>query len=183
MVQVSDVKLSARSRARHEESNNQQRQAKPHDIRGVIPLVDYTNPAKFPPYIFREYPKMPLLDGNKPIVIDESGGVLVFYDAADEVEFKDMNPEVADEIDRNAPVKQMSERYAELEGEVEKLKRKLIEAGIEPDEPKRGGGLATIVRANDADDEPGLKEQVRAAADKAQTTSLPRSNPLKKAKQ
>src|SRR5882672_3089267 len=184
MVQVADVKLPARTRKRFEDENNQQRTAKPHDIRSSIPLIDATNPAKFPPYIFREYPKMPLLDGNRPIVIDESGGVLVFYEAADEVEFKDLNPEVAEEIERNAPVKQMHERYAMLEDEVEKLKRKLREAGIEQDDER--SGLAGVVQDRDDELAGGLKEQVRQAADRAAGQSDEKSkvgmsgNPLKK---
>ena len=177
MVTISDVKLPSRTRARYEEEANKSKASKPHDIRSAIPLVDYTNPAKFPPYMFREYPKMPLLDLNKPIVIDESGGVLVFYDATDEVEFKEMNPEIADEIERNAPAKQIAERYAALEEEVEELKKKLAEAGIET-APVRPSGLAGLVRSNEEDPpEGGLKAQVRKAADNAQNGNR---NPLKK---
>ena len=180
-----DLKLPERTRNRIQAEGDIQRQQKPHDIRSAIPLVDYTNPAKFPPYMFREYPKMPLLDGNKPIVIDDAGGVLVFYDAADEVEFKDMNPEIADEIERNQPAKQAHERLQDLESEVEELRRKLRAAGIEADEP-RSGGLASLVRPNrvvDEDDhQPGLKQQVREAAERAEAgKSAPgAANPLKK---
>ncbi len=74
MVQVHEgIKIPERARARHETESNLHRQTKPHDIRGSIPMVDYTNPAKFPPYIFREYPKMPLLDHNSQPVISVDG--------------------------------------------------------------------------------------------------------------
>lgn len=168
-----DVKLPDRTRARHEEAAQLGRAAKPHDIRMSIPFVDYTNPAKFPPYVFREYPKMPLLDNNRPIVIDDSGGVLVFYDAADEVEFKDMNPDLAEEIERNAPAKQIHERFADMEEEIEKLRRKLAEAGIEPEARPARGGLAGVVRASE--DGESLKAKVQEAADRAA-----KPNPLKK---
>jgi hypothetical protein len=132
MVQMTrDIKLPDRTRQRLEAESNQQRVQKPHDIRGSIPLVDYTNPAKFPPYVYREYPKMPLLDNNQPIIIDESGGVLVFYDAADEVDFKSMNPDVAEEIERNAPAKAIADTIAAQADEIEQLRAKLLAAGID----------------------------------------------------
>lgn len=139
MVTLTKVNLSERTRIRLNAESNQQRAAKPHDIRGAVPLVDYTNPAKFPPYVYREYPKMPLLDGNKPIVIDESGGVLVFYDAADEVDFRDMNPELAEEIERNTPAKTLSDAIAAKDAEIEGLRARLRSAGVEdmPAKPKK----------------------------------------------
>lgn len=167
------VNLPERTRARFETETNQQRVQKPHDIRNSIPLVDYTNPAKFPPYIFREYPKMPLLDGNRPITIDESGGVLVFYDAADEVDFKDMNPELAEEIERNAPAKALADAIAAKDHEIEDLRARLRAAGIAEPEKKPKNALAGALKASvPAETEttggpPGLKE------------TLPR-NPLKK---
>lgn len=146
-MQVTKVNLPDRTRARFEAENNQQRITKPHDIRGAIPLVDYTNPAKFPPYLFREYPKMPLLDGNKPIVIDESGGVLVFYDAVDEVDFKAMNEELAEEIERNAPSRAIADTIAVQAAEIESMRARLRAAGIE-DAPKRPKNVvAGAVRA------------------------------------
>jgi hypothetical protein len=188
MVQVTKVNLPERTRARFEEENNQQRVQKPHDIRGAIPLVDYTNPAKFPPYIFREYPKMPLLDGNKPVVIDESGGVLVFYDATDEADFKDMNPELADEIERNAPDKTYSDRIAAQESQIEDLRARLRAAGLE-DTVARKKAAATA----EADGEPNAITQI-VARDEGKAAGLrdtlpparksgnnpPKGNPLKK---
>lgn len=188
-VQITKVNLPERTRARFETESNQQRVQKPHDIRSAIPLVDYTNPAKFPPYVFREYPKMPLLDGNAPIIIDESGGVLVFYDAADEVEFKDMNPEIAEEIERNAPAKAYADRIASQESEIEDLRARLRAAGLADEKPvsalaaavrPAGAGAKTnrpkaAVKKADADAtmdvaEPGLRDTLPKAA----------VNPLKK---
>lgn len=179
MVQVMDVKLPERTRARLEAEGNQQRVQKPHDIRGAIPLVDYTNPAKFPPYVFREYPKMPLLDNNRPIVIDESGGVLVFYDAADEVDFKSLNPDVADEIERNAPAKALADTLAAQADEIEVLRAKLRAAGIETGENKARNPLAGVARP-----EPAVEPNAPGGAPKAEeglAARLPRrNNPLKK---
>lgn len=145
MVQITKVNLPERTRARFETESNQQRVLKPHDIRGAIPLVDYTNPAKFPPHAFREYPKMPLLAGNQPIIIDESGGVLVFYDAADETEFKGLNPELADEIEANAPTKALADLVASKDAELETLRARLRAAGLE-DKKKPTNALAAAVR-------------------------------------
>lgn len=179
MVTVTKVVLSDRSRARYEAEADQQRAQKPHDIRSAIPLVDYTNPAKFPPYKFREYPKMPLLDNNLPIIIDESGGVLVFYDAADEVEFKDNNPEIADEIERNAPAKALSDRLADQEEELNNLRAMLQRAGIEaPEKAKPRSRNAVAAATNDelGDDAGGGPDNLRDALKKAESGG----NPLKK---
>lgn len=155
MVQVTKVNLSERTRARFEAESNQQRVTKPHDIRGAIPLVDYTNPAKFPPYLFREYPKMPLLTGNQPIVIDESGGVLVFYDAADETEFKGLNPELADEIEANAPTKALADLVASKDAEIEDMRARLRKAGLDDGAMKKpANALAAAVRPGTAKPRP-----------------------------
>lgn len=179
--QVTKVHLPERTRARFEEEGNQQRVLKPHDIRGAIPLVDYTNPAKFPPYIFREYPKMPLLDGNKPVVIDESGGVLVFYDAADEVEFRDLNPELADEIERNTPAKALSEALAAKDAQIEDMRARLRAAGIEDDPKKPKSALAGVVRADDVVSEGAASPPVPGLRETLPKTDDPKTgNPLKK---
>lgn len=199
MVTVTDVKLPTRTRARLEAESNQQRVLKPHDIRGAIPLVDYTNPAKFPPYVFREYPKMPLLDGNKPITIDESGGVLVFYDAADEVEFKDMNPEIADEIERNTPSVTLANAIAAKDQQLEDMRARLRAAGlddsIEERKPVKNALKAAVrpsvppagkstEKAPEAKDEPGgggLAAQVKAAEAAAETGKPGKpANPLQR---
>src|ERR1700679_19949 len=142
---VTSVKLSDRARARLDVEQNTQRIQKPHDIRGAIPLVDWTNPAKFPPYVFREYPKMPLLDGNKPIIIDDSGNVLIFHEAADEVDFKELNPELADEIDRHTPAKAIADTIAAQADEIESLRAKLRAAGVATDEKKPKNPLSAAV--------------------------------------
>lgn len=195
MVTIADVRLPTRTRDRLEAENNIQRVQKPHDIRGSIPLVDYTNPAKFPPYVFREYPKMPLLDGNKPIILDSSGNVLIFYDAADEVEFKDMNPEVADEIDRNTPAKAIADMVAAQSQEIEDLRAKLRAAGIEPPESQKKprNALAGVTGPKVAPVEEPLAEVFKApegglaaqikAAEQEQAPVLKagsKANPLKK---
>lgn len=184
---VTKVNLPERTRARFEAESNQQRVLKPHDIRGAIPLVDYTNPTKFPPYLFREYPKMPLLTGNQPIVIDESGGVLVFYDAADETEFKSLNPELADEIENNAPTKALADLVASKDAEIEDMRARLRAAGLE-DRKKPVSALADVVRPNAARPRPvhakapepaleGVAAQIKQAeADQASGGR----NPLKK---
>lgn len=183
-LQITNVKLSDRTRNRLEAESNQQRIQKPHDIRGAIPLVDYTNPAKFPPYVFREYPKMPLLDDNRPIVIDESGGVLVFYDAADEVEFKDMNPTIAEEIERNAPAKSIADRIAAQEDEITSLRAKLSAAGIATDGPKKkpSNRLAAIARepaALVAETAPEASGGLRGSLPSNPVVAKPKVNPLK----
>jgi len=155
---LENMKLSERSRARHIEQNNQQQTFKPHDIRSSIPLVDYTNAAKFPPYQFREYPKMPLLDGNQPIRIDDTGTILTFYDKEDEEEFRSMNPEIAEIIDRNTPTKTMAEALAAKDEELSELRSKLLAAGLEVPEKGRKPVATT------------LKDVVRqAAGDAAQS--------------
>lgn len=193
MVAVTQVKLPTRTQNRLEAEHNIQRVHKPHDIRGSIPLVDYTNPAKFPPYVFREYPKMPLLDGNRPIILDTSGNVLIFYDAADEVEFKDMNPEIAEEIDRNTPAKAIADTIAAQSQEIEDLRARLRAAGIEAPEVKKkpANALAGLTGAKVAPDAPeptetgkeapgeGLAAQIKAA-EEAQPKTGPKVNPLKK---
>ncbi len=179
-VQVMKVNLPERTRARHEAENNQQRVSKPHDIRMSIPQVDYTNPAKFPPYVFREYPKMPLLDGNKPIVIDDSGGVLVFYDAADEMDFKAMNEELAEEIERNTPARALSDAIAAKDDEIEDLRARLRAAGVAEPVKKPSRGLAGVVRqsAPAGDD---VTEDPPPAAEGGLRETLPQNgNPLKK---
>lgn len=188
MVQVTKVNLPDRTRARFEAENNQQRVTKPHDIRGAIPLVDYTNPAKFPPYLFREYPKMPLLTGNQPIVIDESGGVLVFYDAADETEFKSLNPELAEEIENNAPTKTLADAIASKDAEIEDMRARLRKAGLDDGAKKPANALVAVTRPNTVKPRPahvkpsepaseGMAAQIKQAeADQAGG----KLNPLKK---
>lgn len=188
-MQVTKVNLPERTRARFETEANQQRVLKPHDIRGAIPLVDYTNPAKFPPYLFREYPKMPLLAGNRPIIIDESGGVLVFYDAADEVEFKSLNPELADEIENNAPTKALADLVASKDAEIEDMRARLRKAGLDDGARKPASALAGAVRPNAAKPRPaqakapesapegGMAEQIKQAE---ANQAGGKANPLKK---
>jgi hypothetical protein len=77
---------------------------------------------------------MPLLDGNRPIRIDETGTLLTFYDKEDEEEFRELNPDIADEIDRNTPSKTMAEALAAKDEELSELREKLRAAGIEPPE-------------------------------------------------
>jgi len=199
-VQVANVKLPQRTQSRLEAESSQNRALKPHDIRMSIPMVDYTNPAKFPPYVFREYPKMPLLDNNRPIIINESGDVLIFYEAVDEVEFKEMNPDVADEIDRNTPAKQIASVIAAQEETIEDLRARLRAAGL-ADGPVRKAGatpknaLAGLTGPKVAPlaDEPtemaseapngGLASQIKAAeAEQAPTPKAEggKPNPLKK---
>lgn len=189
MVQVTQVILPDRTRARMEAENQQQRVQKPHDIRSAIPLVDYTNPAKFPPYLFREYPKMPLLTGNKPIVIDESGGVLVFYDAADEVDFKSMNPELAEEIEANTPARAMADTMASQAAEIEDMRARLRAAGLDTGERKAKNPLTAVTRAAVAANEVKLTETASPAKEATPETgirdTLPpnepkKANPLKK---
>lgn len=195
-LQMTDgVKLPTRTRDRIAEQGEINRVAKPHDIRGSIPLVDYTNPAKFPSYVFREYPKMPLLDGNKPIVVDEVGTVLVFFDAEDETEFMDMNPEIAEEIERNSPAKLASNKLAQAADEIEELRRKLMAAGIDPDAGKRRTSVPTtkvsgLARGEfkppvEEPEEGGLREQIAEAKAAESEASAIKSggNPLRKKKQ
>lgn len=173
MVQsaLRDVKLSDRARSRVEQARDVQKIQKPHDIRNMIPKVAWTDPASFPPYVFREYPKMPLLDGNRPIKLNESGDLLMFYDIDDEREFKDNNPDLVNEIERNEPTKQAASAIAVLTDEVSELRERLRAAGLDPDAGKRkkpaSGGLAAAVR-----DEPEtsastegseLRDQLKAA--------------------
>lgn len=164
MVQVTQVKLGDRARTRLNQEVEAHRAQKPHDIRMAIPQgVDWTNPAKFPPYMFREYPKMPLLDGNRPIVIDEVGTILVFFDASDEADFKHDNPEIAEEIDRNAPAKTMAETLAMQQAQIDELKKRLQAAGLDVSEPKKGGNkLSNAIRGEGKPTE---------AVEAAQTTS------------
>lgn len=184
-VQVTKVNLPERTRARFESEANQQRVTKPHDLRGAIPLVDYTNPAKFPPYVFREYPKMPLVNGNKPIVVDESGGVLVFYDAADEVEFKDLNPELAEEIGNNTPAKALADLVASKDAEIADMRARLRAAGLEDKTAKRPvrNAVTNALRPTAgplqarAAEPSGMAEQIKQA--EAQAGDKP-NNPLKK---
>ena len=174
-AQIIKVKLPERTVNRLEAEARQQRAMKPHDIRGSIPFVDYTNPAKFPPYEYREYPKMPLLDGNKPITIDESGGVLVFYDAADETDFKQLNPEFAEEIERNAPAKSLADTLATQAEEIEDLRARLRAAGLADGEKKAKNALSGAVRPNaDHKEEP--------TEDASEGVKLPPNNPLLKKK-
>jgi len=179
-MQVTKVNLPERTRARLDAESNQQRILKPHDIRSSIPLVDYTNPAKFPPYVFREYPKMPLLDGNRPIVIDESGGVLVFYDAADEVDFKSMNEELAEEIERNTPARALADTIAAKDSEIEDLRARLRAAGLAEPEKKPSRGLAGVVRASAPADEPATETPSPAQGEGLRDTLPKSNNPLKK---
>ncbi len=192
MVTVTKVNLPERTRGRLEAESNQQRVQKPHDIRSAIPLVDYTNPAKFPPYVFREFPKMPLLDGNMPIVIDESGGVLVFYDGQDEAEFKEMNSEIADEIERNEPTKAYADRVASQASEIESLREQLRKAGVAEPVRKSTNKLGAATRpsvpltqqaAPEASDEPAITID-KDPPPKTEGVRLPpnRVNPLKNKK-
>jgi hypothetical protein len=193
MVTVTQVKLPTRTLNRLQAENNLQRVQKPHDLRGSIPMVDYTNPAKFPPYVFREYPKMPLLDNNRPIIVNQSGDVLIFYDAADEVEFKDMNPDVAEEIDRNTPARAIADTIAAQSQEIEDLRARLRAAGIDADQKQPKNALSGITGAKgpvaaertetpDAASGEGLAAQVKAAEQAANEPAKPRANPLKNKK-
>jgi hypothetical protein len=179
-----DLKISDRARALVEQMRDIQKVQKPHDIRSNIPMVDWTNPAKFPPYVFREYPKMPLLDGNLPIKINETGDLLMFYSAEDEDEFMGDNPEIAEEIERNMPAKQYASALAAKDEELSELRERLRKAGLDDGTKKpaakAGGGLASAVRKapeNGTDSDGGLREQVKAAE-----TAAPAGNPLKNKK-
>lgn len=203
MARVTEVKLSERSRTRLNQEIEAHRATKPHDIRMAIPQgVDWTNPAKFPPYMFREYPKMPLLDNNQPIVIDDSGTILVFFDATDEADFKVENPDIAEEIERNAPSKTMAQTLAAQQEQIDMLKERLRAAGLDLNDagaaaPKKNA-LARAVQAAapkveeaPAETSGGLRDTLPrnhdAAPAVAPTVSTPApnkaksSNPLKKA--
>lgn len=54
-----------------------------HDIRAALPFTDQTNPAKFPQYEFRAFPKMLLDDGGKPILGPDKAAIV----ARDESEY------------------------------------------------------------------------------------------------
>lgn len=57
-----------------------------HDIRSAIPFCDQTNPAKFPQYAFRPYPKMPHDESGKPYMKADKSFVVV-NDAQEEALF------------------------------------------------------------------------------------------------
>ncbi len=183
---VTKVNLPDRTKARFEAEANQQRVQKPHDIRSSIPLVDYTNPAKFPPYVYREYPKMPLLDGNRPIVIDESGGVLIFYDATDEVDFKDMNPEIAEEIERNTPARALADAMAAKDAQIEDMRARLRAAGLTDEDEKPVNALRGVARGKLPESGKPVSEASDSADDPKpeglRSTLPPNGNPLKKGK-
>lgn len=164
-ARLDNMKLSERARSRHIEQNEMQQSFKPHDIRRSVPLVDYTDPSKFPPYQFREYPKMPLLDGNRPIKIDETGTLLTFYDKEDEEEFRELNPDIAEEIDRNTPTKTMAEALAAKDEELSELREKLRAVGIEPPEKnqKRNttASLKDIVKQAEGNDAKRLPDALK----------------------
>lgn len=58
-----------------------------HDIRSQIPLTDQTNPAKFPQYDFKKYPKMMLDEKGKPYLNAAKQPVIV-QDEKEEIQFK-----------------------------------------------------------------------------------------------
>ena len=181
MAAVTKVNLNDRTRARMDVEAGKATIHKPHDIRSAIPMVDYTNPAKFPPYTFREYPKMPLLDNNRPIVINEAGTVLLFYDAADEVDFKADNPELAEEIERNTPARAIADVIAAQETEIEDMRARLRAAGLDTPARKKPvpNALANAVRNEDRPETTDAPEKAEGLRD-----TLPKSgsNPLKKGK-
>lgn len=103
---------------------------------------------------------MPLLDGNKPIVIHEDGTLLIFFDAADEVDFRENNPELAEEIERNAPGLTMSAQLQKNEEELSSLRKMLRDAGIDPDagKPKPRNPLSAAVRGDSPTSSGGVDE-------------------------
>lgn len=58
------------------------------DVRGHIAFWDQTNPAKFPPYEFVEFPKMMLTPDGAPYVDEGTGEPIVVYGEDEEAEFK-----------------------------------------------------------------------------------------------
>lgn len=96
-----------------------------HDIRGSIPLTDQTNPAKFPQYEFREYPKMMLNEHGSPH-LDKAGHPVVVGSRDEEDEFRQKNPKAASTVSIAVPAAGNSE-VARLEAENEKLKKLLAE--------------------------------------------------------
>lgn len=102
MSTAAPLVLPERTKRRFNAGMSPSQTNKIHDVRSAIPLVKYTNPADFPPYEYRPYPKMPLRDGGRPIY-DDLGHPLVFQDADEELEFMKLNPELAEELRRNEP--------------------------------------------------------------------------------
>lgn len=62
------------------------------DVRSHIAFWDQTNPAKFPPYEFNEYPKMMLDPNGIPYADEASGEAIVVYDEDEEREFAAEHP-------------------------------------------------------------------------------------------
>jgi hypothetical protein len=87
-----------------------------HDIRDQIPRTDQTNPAKFPQYEFRPYPKMMNDENGKPYVKADKSCVVV-NDAAEEAMFH------ADPKRFGAIIKTVAPAVSALIGETEEVKQ------------------------------------------------------------
>lgn len=68
-----------------------------HNIISAIPRTDQTDPAKFPPYEYQEYPKM-LLGKDGKNICDSLNQPMIFQDEQSLEEFLEANPTIAEEI-------------------------------------------------------------------------------------
>lgn len=114
-----------------------------HNILSAIPWTDQTNPAKFPPYEYREFPTM-LADKQGKNICNERDEPLIFQDQEQLDDYLEAHPDVVErlykpmsEADR---LEQENTVIRKLLAENEKLKAQLKAndpVAEEPETPKQ----------------------------------------------
>lgn len=69
-----------------------------HNITSAIPRTDQTDPAKFPPYEYQEFPKMLTGKDGKNICNKQTLEPLIFQNEEELEQFLDENPVIAEEV-------------------------------------------------------------------------------------
>ena len=69
-----------------------------HNINSAIPRTDQTDPAKFPPYEYQEFPKMLVGKDGKNVVNPQTLEPILFHNEQELEEYFDANPVIADEV-------------------------------------------------------------------------------------
>lgn len=69
-----------------------------HNITSAIPRTDQTDPSKFPPYEYQEFPKMIVGKDGKNVVNPQTLEPILFHNEQELEEYFDANPAIADEV-------------------------------------------------------------------------------------
>lgn len=145
-----------------------------HNITSAIPRTDQTDPAKFPPYEYQEFPKMLLGKDGKNIVNQQTLEPFVFQNEEELEEFLDANPVIAEEV-RETSISPTQR----LEMENETLRKLLAENERLTRENSKLRSVKTEEVAEDNDEEEAIEAAAGEEAPKRKKKRRNRDKPLR----